>query len=384
MHTVTMTIEEARSFLVSYHMINTKNQPKNKQGVMEVFQKLQSVQYDPLDVVGKNSDLVLQARIQNYRKKYLQEVLYQDRDLIDGWDKMMCIYPTVDFPYFSYVRNHRGNDAIRTLEYRASIDALEFKEEIINEIKNNGPKYSSEINLGEKKELKWGHLKPSSATLDYLFHTGELGIRTKRNTQKQYDLMENLIGDLANMTNPLKTSQDFLEWYLLRRVSSLGMTSFKSGVMWSGYLIEVKEERMKCVETLYQSGILTKVIVDGISDPLYVKTDSLTTPNEIKKSVTFIAPLDNLIWDRQLVKDLFGFDYTWEVYTPLSKRKYGYYVLPILYGNRFVGRIEFEQHRNSDPLAIKNVWYEQDFKKTKAFETAFAKALDQFRAYLTK
>ena len=96
-------------------------------------------------------------------------------------------------------------------------------------------------------------------------------------------------------------------------------------------------------------------------------------PGEPELRQEFLAPLDNLLWDRKLIAALFDFDYTWEVYVPKDKRKYGYYVLPLLYGERLVGRIEPVFDKKARQLTVKNIWYEADFVP----DTAFKKALDE-------
>ena len=176
MKTVHMTIKEARNFMVAYHKINVLDKPKGKQGLLEVFDRVASIQYDPLNVVGRNSDLVLQARIKDYKPSLLEEALYNDRTLVDAWDKMMGIYQIKDYPYFALVREKKGEEAIHTLRYRLTLEALDYVDEIMEYIETNGAVYSSEISLGEVKKHKWGHTKPSSATLDYLFQIGKLGI----------------------------------------------------------------------------------------------------------------------------------------------------------------------------------------------------------------
>jgi uncharacterized protein YcaQ len=99
----------------------------------------------------------------------------------------------------------------------------------------------------------------------------------------------------------------------------------------------------------------------------------------ITNKISFLAPLDNLLWDRDFVKMVFDFDYKWEVYTPKEKRKYGYYVLPILYKSSFIGRIEFGKHRKGEPLQVEHVWLD---KTSKSIEKALQKALHSFQTYL--
>lgn len=382
MKEIMMTKKEARDFMVGYHLINIRKQPIGKNGVIDVFNKIKSIQYDPLNVVGRNSDLVLQSRVKKYEKTYLEDLLYKNRLLVDGWDKQMCIYQTHEMPKFRRIREERGIGAIHTLKYRLQIEALDYVDEVLEYIKINGPSFSSSIKIGETKKHKWGHTKPSSATLDYLFHIGKLGIRSKKNTSKQYDLIENLFSSKHLSEYRFSKDDEFIKWYLLRRISSMGLVSLKSGVMWSGVHISGKSNRVKYINELVEKGLVTKVIVEGINEDLYCLTEFLLKKEEIKKKISFIAPLDNLIWDRNLTKKLFDFDYKWEVYTPIVNRKYGYYVLPILYGSDFIGRIEFEMHRNHDVLVVKNIWWENSKEQTILIKGKLDKALLLFQEYL--
>ena len=94
-----------------------------------------------------------------------------------------------------------------------------------------------------------------------------------------------------------------------------------------------------------------------------------------------IAPLDNLLWDRKLIQALFGFDYKWEIYTPAEKRRYGHYVLPVIYGDRFIGRIEASADTKTHTLLVKNIWFEPDVKRTKGMDEAIDAAIRRFSLF---
>ncbi len=378
---IRLTKQETREIMVKYHMINTDDHLKGMDGVHAVFNRLQSIQYDPLNVVGTNPELVLQSRVIDFKKDLLDQALYQDRFLIDAWDKQMSIYQTKDFPLMTRIRKHRGELEIHTLKYRLQLDALAYIDEVLDTIEERGPIYAKDIHIGESIKHKWGQTKPSSATLDYLFQIGKIGVYSKKNTMKQYDLIERLIHH-SNAEDEFSDDDSFIEYYLLRRIKSMGLVSNKNGVHFSGLYIEKKENRVNFLNKLIEKGIVTEIEIETLKDKYYMLTELLRLTNHIVDRVSFLAPLDNMIWDRKILNDLFDFEYTWEVYTPKSKHKYGYYVLPILYGSQFVGRIEFELQRNSDPLIVKNIWYEEDFKVSKKYEIALDKALLKFSKYL--
>lgn len=351
-------------------------------GIKQVMSRIKTIQYDPLDVVGRNTDLVMQARVQDFKRNQLNDLLYKERYLIDAWDKVMSVYETHDFPLLKRVRERRSLSEIDTLKYRLQIDALKYTDKIINIFKEDGPKFSKEISFGVSQQHHWGQTKESSATLDYLFQKGITGINNRKSTHKQYDLLEKLIPDIYHLEDPYKTEEDFLEYYLLRRIKTMGLVMNNAGNQYVGAFINKKSIRTPIFHSLVQKGLIIECEIEGIKNKAYIPKESFNLHKDITKKVTFIAPLDNLIWDRILLKELFHFEYTWEVYTPIKKRKYGYYVLPIIYGSSFVGRIEFEKHRKEEPLIVKNIWYQDDFTQTKTFNKELKIALKRFSKYL--
>lgn len=371
------TKKQARDFLVNYHMINTSNHYT----ISDVFNRIQSIQYDPLNVVGTNPELVLQARVHNFKKDMLYDALYGERYLIDGWDKQMCIYQKKDFHQLNKIRENMAN--IES-PFSMNFSGLDFKiliDEVYSIISEYGPISSSKIKLGESKKHRWGSTKASSIAISYLFHKGLIGIDSRNNTQKNFDLIERVHPNLLSK-NPFITEEDFIEFYLLRRIKSLGFVWNKSSVAFSGLYINKKVNRCKYLDILVVKGLITKVSVSGIKEKLYVPTKALDYPIDIKERISILAPLDNILWDRALVKELFNFTYTWEVYVPKEKRKYGYYVLPLIRGSKIIGRIELEKQRNSESLKVINLWLEPKIKTTKKLDKELDSALKKFAKYL--
>jgi uncharacterized protein YcaQ len=373
---LSFTKQEARDYLTRYHQINTKTSLKGKDGILLLMEQLHSLQYDPLDVVGKNTDLTLQSRIQGYKKGDINTLLYKDRSLLDAWDKMMGVIVSKDYPLLEEVRKWRTDLEVNTLKRRLQIDALEYEEDILN-LLQEGPKFAKDIRLGATKSHVWGHTKSSTATLDYLFHKGLIGVRSRNNTQKEYDLMERLIPEYMR-PNPLNL-EDFKDYYLLRRVESLGILRDKKGIHIAGPFIYDNKTRRDIIQSLLQKDLITQVMIEGVKDKCYISNKYKTLDNNIVPKISFLAPLDNMLWDRDLIEDVFDFKYKWEVYTPVIKREYGYYVLPILYKSNFIGRIEFEKHRDNEILYIKNIWLEKD---NKSIQNQMTKAIKRFESYL--
>ena len=351
--------EDARRFLVRYQHLDNSQPLHGVDGILEYMKKVRCIQYDPLDVVGRNTDLVLQARIGDYRREMLEHLLYEKRQLIDGWDKVMSIYPSEDWQYFHMVRECRGKEAISILQHRGHSDALLHIDNILEFIAENGPTLPKQISLGSAKSGSWGHASLSGAAMDYLFHTGKLGVSKKLNVTKVYDLIENILPPNLRINFPFETECDFYKWYVYRRIGSMGMLWNRNGGGWLGTLMPNKKLRQQILDEHVDSGLIQRVFVDGISDAFYVRSeDASFETNEYNPSerMRFIAPLDNILWDRDMLSKIFDFDYTWEVYIPATKRKFGYYVIPVLYKDRFIAR--FEPEKSNSHICIKNWWWE--------------------------
>ena len=137
------TVNEARKYLARLHFSGNKN-------VYEVVRKLQAVQYDPLNVVGRNPDLVLQSRIKKYKPEMLQKELYKKRTLVDGFDKMLCIYPAEDYPYLARLRR------TTVWWYRENPEITNAFDEVRSIIREKGPVSSDDIGMEQKVAWPWG------------------------------------------------------------------------------------------------------------------------------------------------------------------------------------------------------------------------------------
>ncbi len=375
-----LTITKARNYLINYHFLNQENQLLGYEGIKTVFERLRSIQYDPLNVVGNNLDLVLQSRVEDYKLGMVNDLLYKERYLIDGFDKMMSVFLTEDFPKFKQIRENLSLERLQAFKHHLGLKELDLIHPVLELIKTEGPLFAKDLSLGKKVNHQWGSTKETTLTLDYLFHNGDINVYNRKNNQKQYTLTENLIGDVAKQDDGFKNQEEFILWFLFRRMKAMGLVWNKSSVVWSGLYISNKSTRTEYLKKLVEQGLITEVKIGDIQESFYLITNHLDNLHPPKNTIRFIAPLDNLIWDRDLIKSIFEFDYTWEVYVPKNKRKYGYYVLPILYGNRFIGRIEFHKYQKKSGLEVHQIWYEEQIDDT--IQNALEQALKRFFTYL--
>ena len=316
----TYSREEAKKRLLQYHNIDGNEKMTGIDGVKKIMLRLGSIQYDPLNVVSRNADLVLQARVENYKPDYLYALLYKEHSLLDGFDKEMCIYNTRDFSRFSRVREQHTLSVLNVLRHRGQMGGLDLLDEVRNFVKVHGLTGIKDISIGEVRESRWGHKKLSSAVLDYLFNAGELCVADKKGTQKYFDITERMIkADFIKMDE--MSIEEFLDWYITRRINCLGFVWNKNGGAWQGHFLSNKEIRKTVLDRLVERNMISTFRIEGIQDIFYASNDLVTNPkNKMQADYSrFIAPLDNIMWDRNMLEKVFDFAYRWEVYIPVSK-----------------------------------------------------------------
>ncbi len=392
----TYSKEEIKNALCRYHNLDGADSLCGKKGAEKIMRRIGSIQYDPLNVVGRNADLVLQSRVNDYKESDLYELLYKDHKLVDGYDKEMCIYNASDFTRFGFVRLENEKMMHSILEWRKQTEVLGLLDQVLEYIKSNGKTGTKDLSIGKSQGSGWGHRKLSSVALDYLFNTGVLTVVERHGTQKYFDLSERVFGEAGcikdsvsghkNLVcNPDLSLEDFLEWYLEHRIKSLGIAWNKNGGSWQGHYLSNAKQRSKILDSLVEKGRVKKFKIGGIKEDFYAPKDFskyLKADASQTDYARFIAPLDNLMWDRNLLESLFDFEYRWEVYTPAAKRKYGYYVLPVLYNGTFVARFEPEPVSQAGAVVIKNWWWEDGVKKDKMMQSAIQNELDRFSRFL--
>jgi uncharacterized protein len=375
--------QQARRFLLVYQGLWSHEKYIGKSGIMDYMRKVGCIQYDPLNIVGHNPELVLQARVAGFRPHFLQELLYQDRQLIDGFDKVMSIYPVEDWPYFRRWREASRNDTSQSAEMVNSVLDLVRKE-----IETRGPLCSLDLNLPEVVDWDWAQSRLARAVLESMYFWGELVVHHRVHTRKYYDFAHrHLPSKILQAPDPNPSDESYQDWYVHRRIGSVGLLWDRSGEAWYIHSIKTKERKAALRRLLAQKKVF-ETQVTGINYPFYLRSQYLPIFEDSQKedksqpTVRIIAPLDNLIWDRRMLKLIFDFEYTWEVYVPASKRRYGYYVLPILYDDRFIARFEPGFDKKTAVLTIKNWWWEDEVEFTDQMKADLTDCIKRFMGYL--
>ena len=379
-----LTNRQARQFLLRHNGLIGEYVYSGKDGIMSFIRRVGCIQYDPVDICSRNADIVLNSRVKGFKKEMLAELLYKDRQLVDHFDKNMSIIPVEDLPALldnttsgSYAEayDNRGGDAVKQI--------VPVIRKLIDE---RGHISAGEVGVEETIEWHWSIMTSlPRAALESMYYRGELIIHHKTGTNKSYSLMKDTIpAEILSAALPFVTEEERIAWHLRRRISAVGMLWNKPSDALLGLRIKAAE-RAEAFGKLLADGVLFEVSVDGLRVPLYICEDDREVLEEVlsgrtfQPRVEFIAPLDNLIWDRTLIAAVFGFDYKWEIYTPKEKRKFSAYALPVLYGDTFIGRVEVV--RKNRQLIVENIWSENAKPFKGSVKTAFEKCTDRFAGF---
>ncbi len=377
-----LTNKQARQLLLLKHGLIGDYKFSGEKGVCDYVRQVGCIQFDPIDVCGKNAELVLQSRIEGFSKEMLFKLLYTDRKLMDYFDKNMSIFSIDDWKYFS---RHRAHYA-RATRSREEVDKV--ADEIIRIVQEKGFASSKDIDLKSKVDWAWSPTTLSRAALETLYFRGALILHHKKGAIKYYSYAgEYIAPEILKAEDPNLTREQHLDWWIARRIGAVGMLWDKPSDALLGIDGLRASERSSTFKRLFDENKIIKVEVEGIKEPFYCISqdkyllDMVLKNREFKKRTELMAPLDNLLWDRKLINKIFGFQYKWEIYTPINQRKFGYYVLPVLNGEEFIGRIEVVNNKKAKELIVKNLWLEEDAEECGYYIEDIYKCLEKFKRF---
>jgi uncharacterized protein YcaQ len=380
---VKVTAEAARRFLVTRHLLApARSLEGGPDAVLEVFRRFGSIQFDPLAVAGRNHDLVLHARVTDYDPSWC-DLLYERRKIFEAYNKGLALVPTEEFPWF------------RASPIRSAPDILaehaDVAKKVLDRIRAEGPLSSLDFDraAGSVRVWDWGMSSVVRLVLEAFAATGVLGLARRDGNRRSYDLLERLVpADVLATRIPL---HEQLRHKLLSRYRAHGLLGVAgAGDVFHGLGPAAPDPqrpehpgRTALREELIESGELVPVSVEGLRAPRFVLRDEvelISAPPDPPPSVAFLAPVDPLLWDRGLLRPLFDFDWVWEVYTPEAKRRWGYYVLPILFRDRMAGRIEPRIDRADGRVRVLGLWWEEGFTpgRVEGFVDAMREALGAY------
>ena len=354
--------------------------------VLREIRRLECVQIDPVSVVERNQHLVLAARMSGYLPRTLGELL-RSRRVFEYWANAACIVPVEDFPLFEGTRRRfRKRLAPELIGLRSVV------RHVLAELEANGPlaarTFISDHRVRGAWDLGDSKTKATSHAISLLLKVGDIVVVKRDGLERYFDLPERAVpADLLERARRISSAaadELLLEKYFKAyRVFDAGDPRF-------GWRAMPAAARRDALQRRLRAGDVVPLNIDGVGRQYFVRAEDLdalqrheraagseTAPGD-EGPMRFLAPLDNLLWRRTRVVDLFRFNYTWEVYLPPPKRRYGHYAMPILFGDRFIGRLDPQLDRERRRLVINLLQLEPHERVTVGLRKAFRAALESF------
>ena len=395
MSPIVISKQTARRFVLGKQGLWPGRRWKGKRGTFDALHACEAVQLDPLNVVGRSQDIVLHSRVLDYKPDYLQQALYKDREFFDygGW---LAVYPMSELPYWRVQMEGRSHQK-RVEDFVLSNQ--ELFEQVRAALRERGPLGNRDFTGKSLGSWNYRGRKETSLVLYDMWLCGELMMHNREGFDRVYHFRENIAPKEYDHIASAREAEEFfvrksIAFMGLKRESTMRSPELNNYMRRDYSPVEVR----KIMEEKKASGVFAQVQVEGGRETYLVLAEDVPILESLEKGkvpkgwnpketstldeVTFLSPLD-IVSARGRAQKLFDFDYKWEVYVPAPKRRWGYYVLPILYGDDLVARLDPKLDRETMTLQIKGFWLEDDAPvKDVEFANALARGLIRFAKFL--
>jgi uncharacterized protein YcaQ len=344
MRTAAVKLAAIRRVVVSAQSYAPRFRRARPGEVEAAIRRLSAVQLDSITAVDRAHRLTLSSRIGAYSEQELQDLLASGR-VFEYWAHEACLLPIELWPH---CRHTMDGGAHWSFHERALRDHGDLVEPVLERIRAEGPLASRDFEGAGDGTSMW-NWKPAKAVLEALWDNGVLAVAGRQSFQRRYDLAERVI-PRAFLDAPTPTRDETLRTLALLAVRARGaLTEPAIREHWrlKGGRALLHHHMLALVE----EGLLGEVDADDSGPPFYV--DAETELDGVPAPPVLLCPFDNLLWDRPLLERLFGFRHVIEVYKREHERAYGYYVLPLLAGDRIVGRADLKADRAEGVLHVR-------------------------------
>ncbi len=356
--------EARRLFLDRHALAEPPTGSSRGTELLALIERLGFVQVDSVNTVERAHHMILFARRQSYRPKHIRSLLERDRSLFEHWTHDASIIPSRFFPYW-HLRFDRHAERLRERwqKWRGG-DFLEKCDEVMERVSANGAVTTSDVGETETRSSGgWWEWHPSKTAVEYLWRTGALSVCHRQGFFKAYDLTERVIPETHRAWRP--TDSQTIDWACNAAIDRLGFaTSGEIAAFWES--VTPQEAKSWCGDAL-RRGELMEIEVDCSNGArprrCFARPDvfeSAANAPAPPARIRILSPFDPMLRDRQRAERLFNFHYRIEVFVPAPKRRYGYYVFPVLEGDRLIGRIDMK--RDDGVLRVTALWPEVGVK----------------------
>lgn len=363
---LTIPPQVARRFILGRQGLWPGRRWSGPAGTVQAMQSIEHLQLDPLNITARSQDLKLHARVAGYQPEQWQQPAYAERQFFD-WGDWLAVRPMQELPYFR-TQMRAVSRQPRHADWAAAHSGL--LAEIRETVRLDGPVSNRDFTMDSRTRVNsYRGRKDSSLALFHLWRTGEIMTTDRNRFERIYDLTERVApAELIYEEGEAATAR----YLLLKNIAFNGIRDAAGSFPVTGP-VRAAEAR-KLLTELVGDGLVTEVTVEGWRGPHYLLTSDLPLLAELLQdrvpaewqplaetsleAVTFLAPLEPVSARGRALK-LFGFEYIWEVYKPVHKRRWGYYVLPILWGDELVARTDLKLDRSTNTLQVLGFWLEQ-------------------------
>lgn len=363
-----------RIFMQRHALLETPAGPAKGADLLDLITRLGFVQLDSINTVARAHDLILFSRRPRYRPNDLKRLYERDGALFEHWTHDASTIPMAFYPWWRMRMQRDAADLIkRYRNWRRDGFETQFQS-VLDHIRDHGPCCTSDVGKDENKSSGgWWDWNPSKTALEYLWRSGALSVVGREGFRKRYDLTERVIDTALRNEGP--SEAETIDWCCGAALDRLGFaTSGELAAFWRH--CSTGETRDWCAAACADGRLLEVEIEqdDGSTRTHFARPDILQDPSRDTAPpprLRVLSPFDPMLRDRKRAQRLFGFDYTIEIFVPEAKRQYGYYVFPILQGDRLVGRVDMKAHRDKDVLHVRALWPEPGVRWGKARCAAF-------------
>jgi len=361
MKPVTITNDQARRLAVQRQLLAGHDLPIGKDGAAQVIKKLGYIQIDTINVINRAHHHTLWTRLPDYRLEFLDQLLATDRQIFEYWGHAVSYLPMSDYRFYRPAML-KTTDPHSKWEQERLRNFGHLMQPVLERIRAEGPLGVRDFKALENGvKNQWGGRKPEKVALEMLLWRGELMVTRREKFHRIYDLTERVLP--AEIDTTLPTGEELARFHVRRALQAFGIATEKE--ICNHLQLAGKDEIKTAISELVNAGELLDIMIDGQSQVNWTKPDylgNLDKPLDSLK-IHFLSPFDNLIIQRSRAKRLFDFDYTLECYVPAAKRKWGYFVLPILWGDRLIGRLDPKAERKKKELTIRFLQFEPGFEE---------------------
>ncbi|QRM48204.1 winged helix-turn-helix domain-containing protein [Rhizobium sp. BG6] len=363
MTTLVSNSDARRVFLAKQGLSAPPKTALSKSGLLQLIHDIGFVQVDSIQTVERAHHQILFSRNQTYKREHLTTLLEKDGTLFEHWTHDASILPSTFFKYWKH-KFRRQEEVLINRWRKWQGEGFEHAfDETYERVVANGAILARDIKADGHVSGGWWNWHPNKTALEYYWHTGKFAIAGRSNFQKIYDLVERVIP--AEFHQPEVSSEDFVDWACRSALSRLGFATH--GEIAAFWALITPDEAKNWVASHRDE--LTEVLIEpalgGKPRPSWAFRDLQTTLADYPEAparIRVLSPFDPMIRDRNRTERLFGFFYRIEIFVPEPKREYGYYVFPLLEGDRLIGRIDMKADRKRGTLDVRKLWLEPGVK----------------------